>query len=212
MDKENKPLIKVSKNGPYIAKNLKRLRNSMDVFIETKPVMTLCRCGKSMKMPFCDGSHLKNEFSGEKKEDRVPDRVETYVGKHITIHRNRGVCSHMGHCVLNLPSVFRKGKEPWAEPDAEDPEEIAKLIETCPSGALSYTIDGELHKDYSHEPEIIIVKDGPYNVVGGVEFDDPDGSEPETQDHYALCRCGASKNKPFCDGSHCSVDFRDEKN
>ncbi|MDK2939951.1 MAG: hypothetical protein PWQ51_2116, partial [Methanolobus sp.] len=78
-------------------------------------------------------------------------------------------------------------------------------------GALSYTINGELHKDYSEEPEISIMKDGPYNVTG-IELNDPDGSVPETQDHYSLCRCGNSKNKPFCDGSHFNVEFRDEKN
>ncbi|WP_292470755.1 CDGSH iron-sulfur domain-containing protein [Methanolobus sp.] len=211
MNKEVRTSIKVSKNGPYIVKDLKTLRNSKGVFIETKPVMTLCRCGGSANMPFCDGTHAKNGFSGEKEKDLVADRVETYIGKHISIHRNKDVCCHVGHCVRNLPSVFKKGKEPWADPDAVNPEKIAALIRTCPSGALSYTINGELYKDYIHEPEIFILKDGPYNVTG-IRLDDPDGSMPETQDHYSLCRCGASQNKPFCDGSHSDVKFKDDKN
>lgn len=211
MEKEVKPSIKVSKNGPYIVKDLKTLRNSKGVFIETKPVMSLCRCGESAKMPFCDGTHVENDFSGEKEKDRVPDRVDTYVGKHISIHRNRDVCSHVGHCIRNLPSVFKKGREPWADPDAVDPEEIAKLIRTCPSGALSYTVNGKLYKDYSYGPEIFVLKDGPYNITG-VRLDDSDGSVPETQDHYALCRCGASRNKPFCDGRHSTDKFKDGNN
>lgn len=211
MEKEVKPSIKVSKNGPYIVKDLKLFRNSKSVFIETKPVMTLCRCGGSANMPFCDGTHTKNGFSGENEKDRVASKVETYVGKNISIHRNKDVCCHVGHCVRTLPSVFKKGEKHWAYPDAVSPEEIAKLIKTCPSGALSYTINGEMHKEYPHEPEIFVLKDGPYNVTG-IELNDPDGSEPETQDHYSLCRCGASKNKPFCDGSHTNVKFKDDKN
>ncbi len=211
MDKEVKPSIKVSNNGPYIAKNVKTLRNSKGVFIDTKPVITLCRCGGSSKMPFCDGTHAKNGFSGENEKGPVAGRVETYIGKDITIHRNKDMCCHVGHCVRNLPSVFKKGQDPWADPDAVDPEEIAQLIRKCPSGALSYTINGELHKDYSRESEIFVLKDGPYNVTG-IRLDDPDGSEPVTHDHYSLCRCGASRNKPFCDGTHSDVEFKDEKN
>ena len=66
MDKEVKPSIKVSKNGPYIVKDLKLFRNSKSVFIETKPVMTLCRCGASKNKPFCDGSHIEIGFKDEK--------------------------------------------------------------------------------------------------------------------------------------------------
>jgi len=212
MDQQDNPVIEVSKNGPYIVRDLKTLRNSKGIFIETSPVMALCRCGKSKKMPFCDGSHLKSDFSGEKKDDRVPDRIETFHGKNITIHSNRGVCSHIGYCVEMLPSVFRKGKEPRIDPDGADAEEIAKLIRMCPSGALSYTIGDVHYKDYPHEPEIFISKDSAYHVVGGIKLKDPAGSKPETEDHYTLCRCGASKNKPFCDGSHFEVGFKDPKN
>jgi CDGSH-type Zn-finger protein len=212
MDKEDKTIIRVSKDGPYIVSNLKTLRNSKGVFIETKPTMAMCRCGGSASKPFCDGTHMKNDFSGEKKEDRVPDKMDTYKGKSITIHDNRGVCSHRGHCTDNLPSVFRRGVEPWIDPDGADPEEIARVIRMCPSGALSYTMDGQLHKDYPHDAEVFVGKDNAYNVVGNIELEDTDGSEPETQDHYCLCRCGGSKNKPFCDGSHRYIEFEDEKN
>ncbi len=214
MNKENnpEPAIKVSKNGPYIVTGLERLRNSKGVFIETSPSMALCRCGGSSNKPFCDGTHIKKGFSGDKSEDRVPDKMDKYEGKDITIHDNRGVCSHMGHCTDNSPSVFRMGEEPWIDPDGDDKERTSRVIRTCPSGALSYSIDGEMHKDHLHEPEIFVGKDRSYHVAGGIELKDVDGSEPETKEHYTLCRCGSSKNKPFCDGTHWHIGFRDEKN
>jgi CDGSH-type Zn-finger protein len=104
------------------------------------------------------------------------------------------------------------GVEPWIDPDGADPEEIARVIRMCPSGALSYTMGGQLHKDYPHDAEVFVGKDRSYNVVGDIELEDPDGSKPETRDHYCLCRCGGSKNKPFCDGSHWYIEFEDEKN
>ncbi|MBP2029094.1 CDGSH-type Zn-finger protein/ferredoxin [Methanohalophilus levihalophilus] len=211
-NEENKPTIKVTKDGPYIVSNLENLRNSKGVFIETKPVIALCRCGGSTTKPFCSGAHTTNGFSGDKQEDRVPDQVDTYVGEKITIHDNRGVCSHMGHCTDNLPNVFRMKTEPWIDPDGASPEEIEHVIKMCPSGALSYTKDGVLHKEYPHEPEIFVGKNRSYNVVGGIELEDPDGSKPETQDHYTLCRCGGSRNKPFCDGTHWYNEFDDETN
>ena len=80
----------------------------------------------------------------------------------------------------------------------------------CPSGALSYTKDGVLYKDQDREPAIIISKNGPYEVVGGIELKGSSGAKPEPEEHYTLCRCGASKNPPFCDGAHTDIDFRDD--
>ncbi|WP_440952685.1 CDGSH iron-sulfur domain-containing protein [Methanococcoides sp. FTZ1] len=208
----DKPTIQPSTNGPYLVKDLKNLKNSKGKTFEEKPMMALCRCGNSSTKPFCDGTHLRVNFTGEKVESRQPDRMDDYVGKEITIHDNRGVCSHRGHCTDNLPSVFRMKRGPWIDPDGASAEEIMKVIEMCPSGALSYTKDGVLHKDLDREPGVTITKDGPYDVVGGIELDDPDGNTPESKEHYTLCRCGASKNNPFCSGQHWHVEFKDEKN
>ena len=82
----------------------------------------------------------------------------------------------------------------------------------CPSGALSYTKDGVLYKDQDREPAITIEKNGPYCIVGGIDLNDPKGSKPESKEHYALCRCGASKNKPFCTGEHRDIHFEDDEN
>lgn len=209
---EKKPSITVIKNGPYLVKNLKNFRNSKGESIETKPIMALCRCGKSENKPFCDGAHEKIGFSGEKGEDRVPDEVKDYNGKKITVHDNRGVCAHAEFCIKGASSVFKKGKKPWIDPDAADPEEIEKIIRSCPSGALSYSRDGVLYRDYPRPPAIIVCKDSFYKVVGNIELEDPDVSVPQSKEHYTLCRCGASKNKPFCDGTHWKINFKDDKN
>lgn len=163
---EKKPSIEPTKNGPYMVRDLKNLRNSKGVFIETTPLMALCRCGGSGTKPFCDRTHEKIGFSGEKKEDRVPDKVDDYEGEKVSIHDNRGVCSHIGHCTDNLPKVFKMRVKPWINPDGETPENIGKVIRMCPSGALSYSKDGELHKDYPREPEIFVGRNRSYNVVG----------------------------------------------
>lgn len=174
--------------------------------------MAPCRCGKSENKPFCDGAHTKIGFSGEKEEDRAPDKVKDYKGKYITIHFNMGACAHAESCVKSASSVFRIDKRPWIYPDAADPEEIEKIIRSCPSGALSYSRDGVLYEDYPRPPEIIVCKDSFYKVVGNIELEEPDGSVPQSKEHYTLCRCGASKNKPFCDGTHWKIKFKDEKN
>ena len=209
---DNKPSIQPSTNGPYIVKELKDLRNSKGDTFEEKTMVALCRCGQSSNKPFCDGTHVKTGFTGEKLEGRRPDRMDDYVGKEITIHDNRGVCSHRGYCTDNLPTVFRMKEEPWIDPNGASVEDMIRVVEMCPSGALSYTKDGVLHKDVDREPGITVTKDGPYDAVGSIEFDDPEGNTPESKEHFTLCRCGASKNKPFCSGEHWHIEFKDEKN
>lgn len=206
-----KPSIKPTVNGPYLVRNLKDFKNSKGETLATQAEMYLCRCGGSVNKPYCDGTHIRIGFRGDKCDDRVPDRLDDYVGKEITIHDNRGVCAHAGYCTDNSPAVFNVENEPWIDPDAADPEETARTIKMCPSGALSYTKDGVLYKDRDRRPAITVSKNGPHYVVGGIELNDPTGSEPESKEHYTLCRCGGSKNKPFCDGTHWHINFKDDK-
>ncbi|MFW6129384.1 MAG: CDGSH iron-sulfur domain-containing protein [Candidatus Aminicenantaceae bacterium] len=212
MDKDGKPTITPTRHGPLLVKNLKKLINSKGDDLDTNVTMTLCRCGKSKNKPFCDGAHLKNGFSDKKDPDRIEDKMDDYEGKDITIHDNRGVCSHREYCTDYAPKVFRRRVEPWIDPDAQNANETGRVIKMCSSGALSYTKDGALFKDWDNEPTVIISKGGPYEVQGYVELNDPDGNEPESKEHYTLCRCGHSKNKPFCDGNHWHVKFKDPKN
>ncbi len=208
----HKPSIGPTVNGPYLVKNLRDFENSKGKPIKTEPEMYLCRCGGSANKPFCDGTHTKIGFSGDKLAERVPDRLDDYTGKEITIHDNRGVCAHSEYCTDNLPSVFIMGREPWIDVEAAGPEEIATTIRMCPSGALSYTKERTLYKDQDREPAITVSRNGPHRIVGGIELKDPAGSKPESKEHYTLCRCGASRNKPFCSGTHWDINFQDDKN
>lgn len=211
-ESDNHPTILPSENGPYIVKNLEVLRNSRGEPIPTKPTVALCRCGGSANKPFCDGTHKTNGFSSEKLTDGRLDKREDYVGDDVTIHDNRGICAHIGNCTSGLPAVFRLKTEPWIHPNAASGDEIITTVRQCPSGALSHSVDGVEYRDQDREPVIIVSKDGPYFVQGGIELPGVARGEGASTEHYTLCRCGASKNKPFCDGSHWSVTFTDEKN
>ena len=138
--------------------------------------------------------------------------VGHYAAEGITIHDNRAICSHSGFCSDNLRAVFDPKRKPWIDAGAAGAERIAAVVRMCPSGALSYSIGGVEHRDREREPEILVSKDGPYYVRGGIGLADAPWGEGASREHYALCRCGESKNKPFCDGTHWAIEFRDEKN
>ena len=201
------PMIECAKNGPYIVKGCDRLTDAAGGAIAAKSVMALCRCGASANKPFCDGTHAKIGFSGERVADGSKDRHDSYAGKGITIHDNRSACAHAGVCTDRLASVWRMGQEPWIDPDGAPAEAIIEVIRACPSGALSYSVDGEAAAAPQEGAAIRVSKDGPYHVTGGVGLADAPWSEGVTHSRYALCRCGASKNKPFCDGAHTGINF-----
>ena len=102
-------------------------------------------------------------------------------------------------------------KKPWIDADAATPEEIIAVVRSCPSGALSYTLRDEsaeaVDEPASGAATIFVAKGGPYAMSGDVELSGEvfgAGADPR---HITLCRCGGSKNKPFCDGTHWSVPF-----
>ena len=210
-DEAKTPTIECAENGPYVVRGLDTFLNSDGDAIATKKVMALCRCGASNTKPFCDGTHAKIGFTGAKSADRVPDKRDDYVGKRITIHDNRGACAHAGACTDGLAAVWRMSTEPWIDPDGAAAEAIIETIAACPSGALSYTVDEIVSRDQDRPPMVTVTKDGPYVVTGGIELLDQPMGEGASLEHYALCRCGGSKNKPFCDGTHWHIGFSDDK-
>ena len=210
--KQTKSRITSSPNGPYIVNHLEKLHNSKGEQLQTKNVIALCRCGRSANKPFCDGTHAQIGFSDGKPEGRAEDNRDNYVGAEITIHDNRGICSHAGLCTEGLPKVFLYGKEPWIDPNGATSEQIVATIKKCPSGALSYSIEGVEHRDQDREPAITVAKNGPYVVTGGPELAGVIRGEGASEEHYTLCRCGGSKNKPFCDGAHWHINFQDDQN
>ncbi len=204
------PVIECADGGPYLVKGPVMLKDADGAPIDTKKVTALCRCGGSKNKPFCDGTHAEIGFSGAKSPERGPDRLETYVGKDITIFDNRALCAHAGVCTDRLASVWRMGEEPWIDPDGAAVDAIIATIQACPSGALGYARDGETSATAEQDPEIQVVRGGPYRVVGAIGLKDAEWGEGASRDQYTLCRCGGSKNKPFCDGSHWDLDFDTE--
>ena len=167
MPEKSKPGIEPREDGPYVATEIPKVRTSRGEQVKGSKTMVLCRCGLSAAKPFCDGAHVKSGFKSAKLEGRQPDRVDDYAGLRITIHDNRGVCSHAGHCTDNLPKVFRMRTEPWIDPDGVAVEEIIRVIRMCPSGALSYTLEDERHTEFEKHPSLQLAEDGPISVKGG---------------------------------------------
>jgi CDGSH-type Zn-finger protein/truncated hemoglobin YjbI len=213
------PQIQAARNGPYLVTNASSLSDWLGRPLPVRPQLALCRCGDSQLKPLCDGAHARTGFTDDKDPGRVPDRRDTYVGQQVTVLDNRGVCQHSGFCTDRLPVAFRAGQEPFVAPSGGRMDEIIRAVRDCPSGALSYATDGtEDRDDADHHnrraPAIEVSKDGPYRVTGGLRLVGADGEDParnegSSREHYALCRCGHSQNKPFCSGMHWYVQFRD---
>ena len=202
-------VIEPRPNGPLMVSGEVTLTNSRGEIIATEAKFWLCRCGGSANKPFCDGTHKRKGFSSE-RETKDAGQTKDHVGKAITIHDNRSVCAHVGHCTDHAPDVFSTKSEPWIDADGGVTDRTIAAIRMCPSGALSYSVDGVRQQIVGRAPAIQITKDGPYAVVGGPAL--LGDAAPFNAEHYALCRCGASKNKPFCDGSHYKAGFEDQKN
>jgi CDGSH-type Zn-finger protein len=211
------PGIRVSRDGPYLLTGVQRVTDHLGVPVRVTPTMALCRCGASARKPLCDGTHAEIGFSGAKHPDRVADRRDSYPGVRVTVLDNRGVCQHAGFCTDRLASVFHAGSEPFVTPSGGRMDEIVGAVRACPSGALSYAVDGREareHVDQARPPEVEVSRDGPYRVTGAVALLGPDGrpeprAEGASAEHYALCRCGQSRNKPFCSGMHHYAGFAD---
>jgi CDGSH-type Zn-finger protein/uncharacterized Fe-S cluster protein YjdI len=131
--------------------------------------------------------------------------VEEYRGKRIVIRNNGARCIHSRYCVLGRPEVFVPNVEgPWIKPDAVSPETVAELIAHCPSGALTYErIDGGAQEKPPGVNTARVLENGPLAFVAELDVKGDTSSLRAT-----LCRCGQSKNKPFCDHSHEAAGFK----
>ncbi len=118
------------------------------------------------------------------------------------------LCIHVKHCVNQLGNVFDPDRRPWIDVDAEDADTIAATVLTCPTGALHFRrLDGGPQEEAAEPPVVEPRPNGPLFVRGAVRIVDPDGRVLREDTRVALCRCGASGNKPFCDGSHRRIGF-----
>jgi len=209
--------IQTSVNGPYLVTNVDTLTTWLGERIPTRPQMALCRCGGSGDKPFCDGTCARIDFTGQKDPKRVADRRDTHVGTAVTVLDNRGLCAHSGFCTDRLAAVFRVDQDPFVVPNAARMDDVVRAVRACPSGALSYALGGVEARDQIVEPRppaIEVSRDGPYRATGGIPLVDGQGADEPRNDgasreHYSLCRCGRSQNKPFCSGMHWYVNFQD---
>ena len=195
-------------NGPLILECAENVLFKDGKELEKENPAYLCRCGHSKNKPFCDGTHEKVGFTS--KQEISEETLQVYEGKEITVNFNRSICAGAANCVHGLPSVFASDKSTnWIYPDKDSNDKIIKTVNSCPSGALSYSIKGKVTIDKRIEIKISIVKNGPY-VVEGVKLEGMPTPTNFSTTKYVLCRCGHSKNRPFCDYSHAENNWSDE--
>jgi len=219
--------ITVTKNGPYRVSGAVPLARQTIIAdeegssvaweqgetLDTPEEYALCRCGRSKNKPFCDESHLQAGFDGTETASREPYLAQADVedGPRVRLTDAQALCAYARFCDF--------GGQVWNLVERDDPEAAGLAVREaglCPSGRLvawdrftNRPLEPEL------EPSIGVVEDppqgvsGPLWVRGEIAVYSADGYEYETRNRVTLCRCGASGNKPFCDGTHAAIGFRD---
>ena len=138
--------------------------------------------------------------------------TKEYSNGEVTIVWQPDLCIHSKICwrgVGSLPEVFNPLTRPWIKPEGAETARIIEQVTKCPSGALSYYMNDKKPELVSSETETIVeaMPNGPLMVYGNVTIKDKLGNETRKTKVTAFCRCGASANKPFCDGSHVKIGF-----
>ena len=133
-----------------------------------------------------------------------------YASKNITVFYDVKRCIHARECVHGAPTVFNPEAKPWVKPENGEARAIAAVIQHCPTGALHYHADDPKLAERP-EPSNTVRTDpkGPLFVRGNINVVTAEGKDLLSDTRLALCRCGASRNKPFCDNSHFAVKFDD---
>lgn len=218
--------IVISKDGPYLVSGgvplVEQIITPVEGHMEYRmrrelaaaPTYALCRCGHTSTPPFCDGSHFAVGFKGDESAERKPyeDRADALPGMGVfLLDDNR--CAFARFC-------HREDGDVWSMTERSgNPRikgEAIRASSDCPAGRLVHidTQDGTVYEP-ELAPRISVLQDaqkkvsGPLFVQGGVALISADGTMYEVRNRYALCRCGASNNKPFCDAMHVSVRYRD---
>jgi CDGSH-type Zn-finger protein len=220
--------IVVSKDGPYVVTGgvpvaVQTIQPNAEGFswewaegktFPTTAQYELCRCGHSKTKPFCDGSHARVRFDGRETASRQPfvRQAGTLDGPTLTLSDAEGLCAFARFC--------DPGGKIWGLIErTDDPAARTLAIReamACPSGRLvlhDKRSGNEIEPDLP--PSIGVVEDpalecsGPLWVRGGIRIESADGKPYEVRNRVTLCRCGASNNKPFCNGSHASIRFND---
>jgi CDGSH-type Zn-finger protein len=220
--------IVVSKDGPYLVSGGSPLAKEVIVADDNGiPIRwekgkkfpgqknyALCRCGRSQDKPYCDGTHASFKFDGTETAGRKKhsEQNDPTIGPDLIMNDAEKLCAVALFC-------HRAGDAWHLTEKSDDPKSKETAIQEacdCPSGRLvaQDKKTGQLIEP-NFEPSISIVEDmahkvsGPLWAKGGIAIESSDGYQYETRNRVTLCRCGSSKNKPFCDGTHCSIKFND---
>lgn len=207
------PKITPAPNGPLIVENPPSLKGSVETDLSDKPKAALCRFGASANKPFCDGAHAKIDFQSAPDGSRLRNTPLDYTGQvqgtEVTISYTPVLCTHAAQCQARAAAVFDPKQKPWIQPENGSLDAIKDVIAACPSGALRISVgDQPAQHMTTGEVGIEVEQDGPYhitNVALEAEFNGAGASKAK----FSLCRCGLSKNKPFCDGTHHDVKWSD---
>ncbi len=137
---------------------------------------------------------------------------KAYRAEGVTVFFDARRCLHVAACVRGLPGVFDPEVRPWIRPENAPADLVAEVVRRCPTGALHYDLTSDPTSGSDEvgddETQITPQPDGPLFVRGRLTVATPQGDLKETR--AALCRCGASGNKPFCDGTHSKIGWRSE--
>jgi CDGSH-type Zn-finger protein len=219
--------ITIVKDGPYLVEGAVPLDEKVMVakghhreyqqgrVFEAQERYALCRCGHSKNPPFCDGSHVAAGFDGTEVADTAPfdERVEVFAGPTLDLYDDNR-CAFARFCHQEHGEVWTLTEE------SGDPalrKEAVQASTDCPAGRLVHhdKLDGYQEIEPDLEPSISLLQDperevsAPLYVKGGIPLVSASGTTYEQRNRYALCRCGASRNKPFCDASHVNVGYTD---
>lgn len=219
--------ITIVKDGPYIVsgnvpiseKVIVPVGNEYEYRLGRKlpqaQTYALCRCGRSKNPPFCDGAHTISDFRGVETASRKPyfERAEKQEGPGVDLYDDNR-CAFARFC-------HRKDSTAWDLTDDSDTrenrEEAIRAASECPAGRLTAVgKDGTVYEP-EYEPEIEILQDPEREisagifVKGGIPIQSADGAQYETRNRVVLCRCGASRNKPFCDAAHVVIGYLDKQ-
>jgi len=137
-------------------------------------------------------------------------KVLSFEGAEFTVTWDGSICTHAEECIRTNSTLFEKGRTPWADPDLVDADELDRVIKRCPSGALKYASkNGSVSEQPEPENTVMVIPNGPLYVRGNLAIQGKDPENPTMATRVALCRCGHSKNMPYCDNSHVEAGFSD---
>jgi CDGSH-type Zn-finger protein len=227
--------IVISKNGPYKVQGNVPLVSKTQIVSEFGEPLTwqkdgeipvsegeyyLCRCGRSGKRPFCDGTHRRDGFDGTETADTSATgtrKMKVPRGTRIVVEKNPSLCMQSGYCGFSDAGLSRLVS---ATDDTKMRALVMSIIERCPSGALTYRIEEDGPEIEPDLPQQVAVTTeitsagpiaGPLWVTGTVRIERSDGQPFEPRNRVTLCNCGHSCNKPLCDGTHRSMAEREAR-